>query len=84
MARSVVAAIALGAVLEIAAAIIFFVKATLYDNVLSKLFDCIGIITPFQKSAQGMVDLSNIVFYLSIIAVFLFLNIQIIKKKRWS
>lgn len=50
---------------------------------LSRLFYTLSTLTHFQNLAKGVIDLRDIVFYLSFIAVFLYLNmLQLMKRER--
>lgn len=57
---------------------------TLFDGAIVKVFSWLSATSRFNNFYMGILDLSDIIFYLSIIFVFLFLTTQVIKKKRWS
>lgn len=57
---------------------------TLFDGAIVKVFNWLSATSRFGNFYMGILDLSDIIFYLSIIFVFLFLTTQVIKKKRWS
>ena len=38
----------------------------------------------YQAFVTGVVDLSNIIFFLSLIGIFLFLAVRVLEKKRWA
>lgn len=61
----------------------WFLKPSLFDDGLSKIVDWISILDRYDNFINGIFDASSIVYYLSFIAVFLFLSIQTIEKKRW-
>ena len=52
---------------------------TAFDSVLSAL----ALFTPFNGVVGGMFSLSAVVYYLSVIALFLFLTGQAIERRRW-
>ncbi|MFA9463339.1 MAG: Gldg family protein [Velocimicrobium sp.] len=58
---------------------IFFVKASLFDGILSKLCNSISIMSRFDNFKIGILDISALCYYISIIVLFLFLTIVIIK-----
>lgn len=79
----------LGAVLEAACgavcAGIYFMKSSVFENLLKKLLGRLALADVFTGiTTNHVVDLSGIVLYLSMIVVFLFLTIQAIQKRRWS
>ncbi len=68
-----------------AAVIVYIVNSGLYENILTKLLGKLALADIFMDiTSSSIVDVSGIVLYLSIIAVFTFLTIQAIQKRRWS
>jgi len=64
--------------------ILYLVKPAIYDNVIIKVVKTLSVSAVFENFIRGNFNLSDIVYYLSIIAVFIFLTIQMVKKKRWN
>lgn len=56
----------------------------LFDNGLSKIIDWFSIMDRFNDFCSGILNASSIIYYLSFIAVFIFLSIQTIEKCRWN
>lgn len=56
----------------------------LFDNGLSKIIDWVSIMDRFNDFCSGILNASSIIYYLSFIAVFIFLSIQTIEKRRWN
>ena len=44
----------------------------------------LALVTRFEEFVQGVVDIVDVLFYLSYIFVFLFLTIRVIDRRRWS
>lgn len=63
---------------------VYFIKPTLFDGLVVKVFGWLSVTSRFNTFRYGIFDLSSIIYYLSIIFLFLFLTTQVIKKKRWS
>lgn len=75
----------LEAVCVVGCIIAYFVKSSLFENLLSRLLGKLAFADVFTGITQNhIVDLSGIVLYLSVIAVFIFLTVQTIQKRRWS
>lgn len=75
----------LEAVCVIAGVAVYFVKSSLYENLLTKLLGKLAFADVFTGITQNhIVDMSGIVLYLSVITVFIFLTVQTIQKRRWS
>ena len=53
-------------------------------NLLTKLLGCFDLTTPLDGFFNGLLDLSGVVYYLSLIVLFVFLTCQSIQKRRWS
>ena len=62
----------------------YLLDSSLYEGLIQNLFGVLDITAPFYEFASGLLDLSGIVYYLSVIFVFLFLTVQSIQKRRWS
>jgi ABC-2 type transport system permease protein len=67
----------------VALVVAWVVKPALFDDGLSKVVDWISILDRYDNFINGIFDGSSIIYYLSFIAVFLYLSIQTIEKKRW-
>ena len=60
-------------------------KASVYEGILEKFFGKLELFGVFSDITQSKIfDLSGICVYLSVIAVFIFLTMQSIQKRRWS
>lgn len=68
-----------------AALIVYFVKPSLYENLLTKLLGRLALADVFMNiSSSNIVDVSGLLLYVSILIIFVFLTIQTIQKRRWS
>lgn len=65
--------------------VLYFVKQSLYENLLTDVLGKLALANVFTDiSNNSIVDVTGIVLYLSVIAVFVFLTVQAIQKRRWS
>ncbi|MCI5494383.1 MAG: Gldg family protein [Lachnospiraceae bacterium] len=53
-------------------------------NLLTKILGCYDLTSPLDNFSSGMFDLSGVIYYLTLIVLFLFLTVQSIQKRRWS
>lgn len=53
-------------------------------NLLTKFLGCFDLVTRFDNMLNGTLDVSAVVYFISIIAVMLFLTTQSIQKRRYS
>ena len=51
---------------------------------LSSIIESLAFITVFEKFGENVFSISDIVYFLSIIVVFVFLSVRSLEKKRWS
>lgn len=79
----VVAGIA-GGVLVIAASVTFALKSSFYEGLIGKVFEALAIFRPIQNFANGVFDVTSIIYYLSVTALFVFFTVQSVEKRRWN
>jgi len=58
--------------------------STMVGGFASKVLGWFSLMTRYEDFSRGLLGLSPVVYYLSFIAVFLFLTIRVIEKRRWS
>ncbi|MCZ0645344.1 ABC transporter [[Ruminococcus] gnavus] len=69
----------------VTALIVYFVKSSLYENLLTKLLGRLALADVFMNiSSSNIVDVSGLLLYVSILIILVFLTIQTIQKRRWS
>lgn len=51
---------------------------------ISNIFSKLSFMSKYNNFTLGMINLSDIVFFLSICAIFLFLTVRVFEKKRWA
>lgn len=77
--------VALEVVNIIANVVVYLVKSSLFENLLTRLLGKLALADVFTGITENnILDVSGIVLYLSIIAVFVYLTVQAIQKRRWS
>ena len=69
---------------EAALLIAYFVKPTLFESGIQKFLGIFDITSHFDNFTNGILDLNGVVYFLSVIIVFVFLSIQTITKRRWN
>ncbi len=53
-------------------------------SVVRKVLNAVSFMAHYQNFTVGILNLADIIFFLSIIALFVFLTVRVIEKKRWS
>ena len=62
----------------------YFAASDSFAGLFGRVVDGLSVFTRFDTFAQGMFDWTAVIYYLSIIAVALFLAVQTMEKRRWS
>ena len=62
----------------------YFAASDSFAGLFGRVVDGLSVFTWFDTFAQGMFDWTAVIYYLSIIAVALFLAVQTMEKRRWS
>ena len=82
--KSKITAFSVGIIGEVAITILFFVKKSLFESAFQKVLLQCSLFRRLMNFINGMFDLTTIVYYLSIIFLFLFFTVQVMEKRRWN
>ena len=82
--KNVTVAAFVGIILEVALIILYAVKSSLFEGVLTKILEVFNIDSHFQLFINGTFDLTAVLYFVSVMFVFVFLTIQSMQKRRWS
>lgn len=63
---------------------LYIFNASAYEGLIQKILGILNISGHFSGFSSGILDLTGIVYYLSVIGISLFLTVQSIQKRRWS
>lgn len=55
-----------------------------FGGFIAKILTWFSLLSRYEDFNKGILNISSIVYYLSFIAVFLFLAVRVIEKRRWS
>ncbi len=64
--------------------IVYFVHPSFYDGLIVNILGWFSVVERFNSFSLGIMDQSALVYYISIVFVFIFFTVMRIKKKRWS
>ncbi|MCL2085106.1 MAG: ABC transporter permease subunit [Oscillospiraceae bacterium] len=74
-----------GAVLGVAVIIACYaINAMWFDGLMINMFRWFSISSRFESFSRGIFDMSNIVYYLTFSAAFVYLTINRLEKRRWN
>ena len=76
---AIVSVVGIGAVV-----LVYFRFSSLYDGLITNIMGWFSIVERFKPFTLGIMNITSLVYYLSVIAVFLFLTVTKIRKKSWS
>lgn len=84
LTRNGFAALVLTVVLECGLAAAYTFCSSDFQGLFPDLMEQLSLFDRFYEFVNGTFDLTAIVYYLTIIAVFVFLTVQSLEKRRWS
>ena len=84
MMNNVTVLVMMAVIGEAAIGIIYAVKSSLYESLLTNILNTLALSTRFDDFSLGILNYDAIVYYVSIAFLFVFLTIQMIKKKRFN
>lgn len=64
--------------------LLYFIKSSLFSGLIQKVLGLLAIANHFDNFVGGILDITGIIYMLSVICIFVFLTIQCIQKRRWS
>lgn len=68
----------------VAATIVYLADATLFEGLFPALLDQLALFSRVGKFTSDVLDVTGIVYYLSVAVLFNLLTVQSIEKRRWS
>ena len=84
MMNNITVLVMMAVVGEAAIWIIYAVKSSLYESLLTNILNTLALSTRYDDFSLGILNYDAIVYYISIAFLFVFLTIQMIKKKRFN
>lgn len=84
MMNNVTVLVMMAVIGEVAIWTIYAVKSSLYESLLTNILNTLALSTRFDDFSLGILNYDAIVYYVSIAFLFVFLTIQMIKKKRFN
>lgn len=74
----------IGVIGEAALAVVYVINSSFFAGGIQKVLQIFNLSGHFDNFANGIFDINGIVYYLSVIAVCVFLTVQSIVKRRWN
>ena len=64
--------------------IAYVLNSMLFEGAVQNLLGVFDLSGHLDAFTNGILDVTGIVYYLSAAAIFLFLSVQLVKKRRWN
>ncbi len=84
MLKNYLAALGFATLCEVIMAIVYASNNALFEGLFGKIISYLSVFDMYAGFLQGILDLSAVVYYASVIFLFVFLSIQSVEKRRWS
>lgn len=67
-----------------ALAAVYFLKPTLLEGSIVNVLSWFSVEARYEDFVNGLLNVADVVYYISFVVLFIFLTIQVIKKRRWN
>ena len=84
MTKNAAIAAGVGGALEVVLIVLYIVKSSLFEGFITNIFTTLNVNSHFQSFIDGTFELTSVLYFLSVIFIFVFLTMQSLKKRRWS
>ena len=84
MVKNYIAALAVMAVFEAALAVFYKINMAAFEGLFAKIVSWISVYDRCGSFYNGIFDLTAVIYFLSVIFLFVFLSVQAVEKRRWS
>lgn len=84
MFKNVMISVIAGALGELILVIIYLINSGFFEGGIQKVLDVFNLSGHFENFTNSIFDVTGIVYFLSVIAVCIFLTVQSISKRRWN
>lgn len=82
--KNFLVALASAALLEAALSVVFMVNKSLFTGLFTKFIQTMSVFSRYSDSIDGIINISDFVYYVSITLLFVFFTVQSVEKRRWS
>lgn len=84
MTKNTTAALIVGIVGETCLLVPYILDSTKFEGLFPEIMEELSLFERFYGFVDGVFDLTSIVYFMTIVGVFLFLSVQSMEKRRWS
>lgn len=84
MTKNIVVSLVVTVLLALATIVLYFVNSAMFAGLLPDLLSSLALFDRLQSFINGIFDVTALVYYITVIALFVYLTVQSMEKKRWS
>ena len=84
MTKNTFMTLLVGVVLEAINILFYVFDSTAFEGLFADVIEKLSLFERFYVFINGVFDITGIVYFLSVIGIFLFLSVQSMEKRRWS
>lgn len=77
-------AVTIGLIGEVVLLCIYFVKSSIFEGAIQRFLSIFDINSHYSNFSNGILDITGIIYFVSIILICIFLTIQSVVKRRWN
>lgn len=81
--KSKITAIAFAVIGNVITIVLYLVNNLMFDGIIGRSFRWLSVFSRFENLTRGILNLSDIVFYITFALVFIYLTVNVIEKRRW-
>lgn len=63
---------------------LYFINSAMFDGLFASVLNWLSVFDRFSAFTNGLFDLTSVVYYISLIVLFVFCTVQSVEKRRWS
>ena len=84
LTKNITVAACVGGVLALVTAALYLIHSAAFEGSFQSLLSGLALFDRFNNFANGIFDLTSLVYYISVAGLFVFFTVQSMEKKRWA
>ena len=84
MTKNRVISCGVGVVCEVVLTVVYLIRRSSFEGLFGDFLNALSLISRYDNLLNQTLELSTLFYYVSVAAVFCFLTVQVIQKRRWS
>lgn len=84
LTKNIVVSVSVGGLLILGILTAFLLRSSMFENSFQNLLASLAIFDRFANFSNGILDITSLVYYISLAGLFVFFTVQSMEKKRWA